>query len=949
MPAFLNKEKQLGISMGMRMGRIIARVFFLITITTMLVAAALSAGAQTNPTLTWGDSEVPLILPRAFWDNTSSLNALLTWLPQNTDFPSDWQPVERIILHDTGCDSGENPNCNHNQDPVPTIQGIYRFHSVTRGWGDIGYNYIVDQQGRIYEGRYGGNGSRGAHVFRSRTKDNFNYGSIGITILGNYGTVEPPAAVYESLARLVGWLAAANNLDPPGSRSSLIWNTDGFKTLFSGPIVIGHKHAEPSNPDPGKLDFERLRREAAVFVPKYKSYLYQVAGSDKVYKIENGTRRVFANLADFLTKGGSYSRLVSVSQSQLDLFSETRFLKYPDGSLLKVIGQPSVYLIEDGQKRHLAVSAKEFGKLGFDFDRVRSVTADELGVYPEGLSLNYGPDKQLLMSEGAKVYLIENGKKRWIPSVNLFAVLGLKWSKVKQNSQLAYFLDGHFLTYPDGSLLRPAGQPTVYLIQNGQKHEFISSQSFLKAGYGWEKVKTVEPGELALYPSGHFVTYPDGALLKAANSPNVFLTDQGKIRAFLSAEIFLNLKYQWSQILTIPAAELAYYSQGEPVKYRQGTLLRAKNSPSVYLVSGGKLAAVDAATFKKKKYKWSQVLVISDSDFNNLYGPNPITSLAPLAAPTVPSAAAIASATARPAAEVVQLAVQPKIRIALFEVATSSLSFSANSAYDIFDKTGQVLNTKKAGERFDYVLSVALVGTFIKIVPQAVDGAVEIASFEDHPAWRPSLNYNQFRGSIEIVYSAKSDKVWAVNELSLEDYLKGVAESSQGDQTEYQKAMSVAARTYAYYYLQKGGKHSSQEVYHLTNKTSDQLYKGYGREVLAPSWQAAAEATRGQVVFYKDAPIVAAYSSGAPEFKSSGSRSACSVWGGQFCQVGFEYLTGGVKDPEGADYQYVTCAGPNHCVGLSGAGTRQFAKTGAKNWQEILRYYYPGAEVKTIY
>ena len=109
-------------------------------------------------------------------------------------------------MHDTGCDA-VNSACNNNQNPVATIQAMYRYHAVTRGWGDIGYNYIIDQQGRIYEGRYGGNGSRAAHVFVDRTKDNFNFGTIGITVLGNYGKIQPPEAVYQSLSRLVAWLA----------------------------------------------------------------------------------------------------------------------------------------------------------------------------------------------------------------------------------------------------------------------------------------------------------------------------------------------------------------------------------------------------------------------------------------------------------------------------------------------------------------------------------------------------------------------------------------------------------------------------------------------------------------------------------------------------------------------------------------------------------------------
>jgi hypothetical protein len=884
----------------------------------------------------YADSDLPIILPRSTWDNSISLNALMTWLPQNIEQPSDWQPVERIVIHHT-----VSPN-NDSINPISRIQSIYRFHAVTQGWGDIGYNYLIDQQGNIYEGRYGGNGSRSAHVYYDRPQDNFNYGSIGIALLGDYSEQEPSALMYDSLSRLVGWLAATNGLDPlQMSRSTFVWNTTtkSFSSKYTLPAVLGHKEIE-NTLCPGKIDVSKIRQQSAQYAAKFKNYIYQANGLAKIYRIQAGSRQVFESLANFLQQGGSYDKLASIAPSQLDIFSETRFLKYPDGSLVRVNGQPEIFLIEGGKRRHLNVSVKEFGKLGFDFASVREITVDEATNYPEGAAIKYGPDKALL-SDGEKVFYIENGKKHWVSSSQLFNVLKFKWSNIKQAPQeLAQYLEGSFMAYPNGTLFREEGKQTVYLVSGGQKKEFVSVQSFLTSGFKWSKIISVQPAEAALYVLAGIVGYPDGSLLQVGGSQQVFLVDKGKIRAFLSGEIFTNLGYKWSKIMKITAQELAFYSQGEPVKYREGTLLRAKNLPDVYLVSGEKLTVIDGATFKKKKYKWSQVLVISDQDFNNLYGPSPVVSVAIVSPPAVSGSV---STTTVPT---VGLEV-PKIRVAIFQVATPSVIFSATSDYSVFDKNGQLLAAKKSGEKHEYPIASPN-AAFVKIVPQAADGAAEIISYEDHPAWRPSLNYNKFRGAIEIVYSAKSGKLWAVNELTLEDYLKGVAETSDGDSFEYQKTMTVAARTYAYYYIQKGGKRGADEVYHLNNTTSDQLYKGYGREVLTPSLVSAVQATRGEIVTFGGSPIVAAYSSGAAELKTSGTRSACAVWGSGFCQ-GFSYLNGGALDPSGTEYKYSTCSGANHCVGLSGAGTRQFAKLGTKNYQEILKYYYLGTIIQKIY
>src|SRR3712207_9171470 len=41
-------------------------------------------------------------------------------------------------------------------DPAATVRAIFAYHAVVQGWGDIGYNFLVDADGRIYEGRHSG-------------------------------------------------------------------------------------------------------------------------------------------------------------------------------------------------------------------------------------------------------------------------------------------------------------------------------------------------------------------------------------------------------------------------------------------------------------------------------------------------------------------------------------------------------------------------------------------------------------------------------------------------------------------------------------------------------------------------------------------------------------------------------------------------------------------------
>ncbi|MDD5589880.1 MAG: N-acetylmuramoyl-L-alanine amidase [Candidatus Portnoybacteria bacterium] len=882
------------------------------------------------------DSGVPVILPRSTWDNSPSLNALMTWVPQNQQFPSDWQTIEHIIIHDTGCNASE-ASCNNNQNPIATIQSIYRYHAVTRGWGDIGYNYIIDQQGRIYEGRFGGNGSRGAHTYYDRAADNFNYGSIGISILGNYASQQPSAAVYESLGRLVGWLSASNNLDPSGSKSSLIWNADkgGFVSAFSGSVVLGHKNVEPGNPDPGMLDFEKVRQSALVYKQNYQSLVYQGAGS-KIYQLAGGLRKIFESLGDFTAQGGAYQKLAAISQQQLDLFSENRFLKFPNGSLLQVSGVPQIYIIEDGKKRHLNITAAQFTKLGFDWGKILKVSESDILFYPSGLAVAYGPDKTLISDPAGKVFYIENGRKRWITSGQLFGVLKYKWSSVVKKTAdfVAGILEGAPMSYPAGTLAR-GSSPAVYLIEKGEKREFISGQSFIQQGYQWKKVIQVADSELAIYPLGQFVGYKNGTLARAEGESAVWLLTDSQKKSFISAEQFENMGNDWKKVMIIPIGEISKYADTGQVQYPDGTLVQKKGDYNVYRVENGLAKLIpDAATFKKLKLSWAKVLKINTDDFGKLFA-SVASAIPQTPAPSQSQPPAVPS---QPASG------EPTLRVAIWEAPATQteIIFTGSGPFDVYDKSGNLIASKQAGEQY----SVSRSG-FAKIKPKS--GVLEIVSYRDLASWKTGLNYNKFRGNLELVASPKTGKVWVVNELALEEYLKGVAETNQGLNKEYLKTMSVAARTYAYHYWKLGGKYGSDEVYHITNTTSDQLYKGYGREPYASDIVDAATATQGEMAVYNGNPIVTAYSSGAAELITSGSKSACSVWGGKYCQAGYEYLAGGVKDPEGTTYSYSACGiSGNHCVGLSGAGTRRLAELG-KTYKEILTHYYPGITVAKIY
>lgn len=121
-------------------------------------------------------SERLTIITRETWgaDESWRMNA------QNEPlWPEEYEKPRVFVVHHTAASDGGT-------DPTATVRAIYYWHAVVLGWGDVGYNYLIDPAGNIYHGRNGADGVVGGHTYNSTTDIGYNRGSIGIALLGCY-------------------------------------------------------------------------------------------------------------------------------------------------------------------------------------------------------------------------------------------------------------------------------------------------------------------------------------------------------------------------------------------------------------------------------------------------------------------------------------------------------------------------------------------------------------------------------------------------------------------------------------------------------------------------------------------------------------------------------------------------------------------------------------------
>lgn len=129
----------------------------------------------------------------------------------STDYdgtPSYGTEIKAAVIHHTGVDSDNTVSCADSRARMRTIQQEH----FSRGYFDIGYNFVVDRCGQIFEGRSGGMDLPvvGAHDI------GFNTNTVGISYIGNYMTAKPSRAALDSIARIVAWKFGMYGVDPTG-------------------------------------------------------------------------------------------------------------------------------------------------------------------------------------------------------------------------------------------------------------------------------------------------------------------------------------------------------------------------------------------------------------------------------------------------------------------------------------------------------------------------------------------------------------------------------------------------------------------------------------------------------------------------------------------------------------------------------------------------------------
>lgn len=155
----------------------------------------------------------PSIITRAEWGANESYR----FNSFGEIWPREYATVQHAIVHHAAV--------NYPGDGFQAVRSIYYYHAVTQGWGDIGYNYVVDTSGKIFEGRVGGQNVIGGHSYE------YAVGSSGICIMGDFQYQEAPVASKAALAHILAFVT--RDLDTYATRQ--------FHQVPNLPTICAHR------------------------------------------------------------------------------------------------------------------------------------------------------------------------------------------------------------------------------------------------------------------------------------------------------------------------------------------------------------------------------------------------------------------------------------------------------------------------------------------------------------------------------------------------------------------------------------------------------------------------------------------------------------------------------------------------------------------------------------
>jgi len=277
----------------------------------------------------------------------------------------------------------------------------------------------------------------------------------------------------------------------------------------------------------------------------------------------------------------------------------TLWFKYPNGTVIRKIGDTGLFVIDNGTKRLFSQFVAQQRKI--NLSQIVNVSPTEFDSYITESQLT-PLDGTLIKGDGeATVYITQNGTKQPI-SGPIFAQRKFSFGKVitLPQAEVNSYQTGPFLAPLAGTLVTGTTDQTVYIIEAGVKRP-ITYNVFVARKLSFKNLLKLSDAELMGIANGTFLTPPDSVSVKLANDTGIYWYKDGQKR-FVSAFVFKQRTVGNFPIVTLGTDEFAAIPTGTPFPPKDGTIVKGDASDGIYQVSDGLLHLLTPTSYKRLRY-----------------------------------------------------------------------------------------------------------------------------------------------------------------------------------------------------------------------------------------------------------------------------------------------------------------------------------------------------------
>lgn len=858
--------------------------------------------------------------------------------------------VQIIVVHHTA----ESSPASLERSDIERMRTVYEYHAVSRGWGDIGYNYVIGPSGMIFEGRAGGDYAVGAHAFCN------NVGSMGIALMGNFQENKPTDVQMAALRWLLVHLTDKYKIDPNG------------EAIYHGkatPTIIGHRDVGQTA-CPGTYSYELLPQVryateqrtvdstlySTLAAPSSKEEAALMESPPPLSVVMGGQETIVLKFMNVGTETWDKDTWLLADQHKTGLFF-TRIRPY--SFVAATMKEP---LVRPGEIATFEVELQAGLSERKGITTLTPVINNERKIVKNSATLAYHAEAGAPRFTYVTSYLppLHKTGEDLTGTIKLINAGAVPWKK-DSITEIRFDLEGgtgevSILSQPEivgpgeqGSFrislqnVEEAGPYKRSLIPRFLEGSPLTGNSILIASRA-EPIPDLVASSTA-YHSAASATHPlsvspemGGAILEAVNGAALTLPPKGQGVIDLRLRTGKSGVARYQDIAPIVRSNPTIVLTETSGNLRVRETLRAPLSLKPYESHEFSL------TIRAPKNEGEYTFSIGELAFTLSVRPKtgfptrviPSTQKVERSLRQQPAESLISVRRARrserkklEAPPVERSKEETDIRIRLSYDKDSAI-ITSPSTMRIEGRGGIVLSdgpTHLSREQELCKVTTSngnLTGDALRFAPADTRSFLTIMTQEK--------STNRFRGVLEC--RVIDGKLTLINELGIEDYLAGLAEEPDSEPWEKQRAFAIAARSYALHYVLSGQRKFPGKPYDGSDSPREfQAYGGLFFEEQNPRWVQAVRDTAGRVVTWQRRIVKAPYFSS----DSGQTKSALEVWGWKDTP----YLES-KPDP--------WCSGMSnngHGVGMSGCGAEGQANEG-KTAEQILGYYYPNTHILSV-